>query len=451
MMLTGENGIITRADEAKNKTEISNLKEQAEIIRQGIVTGNRAEGKETTREEIIEGILEEMGGEAEGNLIKTEDGKNEIIVKEDGEIEVVEKGEGYTDAEYKEPAPESDFRWTTLEDGTVRIYEYLGTETSLHIPDTIDGKKVTVIKMDGRGGSSSNFVEGGRLSQNGIIFKSVKIPETVTEIGADAFEESKLENIKLPSKLTNIGPYAFYRNKLKKLEMPDTVTIVGYRAFGENEIETLKLSQNLTRIEEFAFSGNKIKSIVIPEGVTFIGDRAFMNNQATKIEIPSTVTTMEEGAFIQNNMEEIIYGRTPTGEGDKTVINSYAGRNAGNIVIPSSVRKIEHYAFISAGITNLEIEEGVEEIGMGAFSNAEENIESLIIPSSVKKVRMSSFWFKKIKNLEFKGETNINAYGTISADEIEKIIVPVGKKEYYQNLIDDEVIDCSNIGSIVEE
>ena len=64
-----------------------------------------------------------MGGEAEGNLIKTEDGKNEIIVKEDGEIEVVEKGEGYTDAEYKEPAPESDFRWTTLEDGTGSITE----------------------------------------------------------------------------------------------------------------------------------------------------------------------------------------------------------------------------------------------------------------------------------------------------------------------------------------
>ena len=123
MMLTGENGIITRADEAKTKTEISNLKEQAEIIREGIVTGNRAEGKETTREEIIEGILEEMGGEAEGNLIKTEDGKNEIMVKEDGEIEVVEKGEGYTDAEYKEPAPESDFRWTTLEDGTGSITE----------------------------------------------------------------------------------------------------------------------------------------------------------------------------------------------------------------------------------------------------------------------------------------------------------------------------------------
>ena len=57
---------------------------------------------------------------------------------------------------------------------------------------------------------------------------------------------------------------------------------------------------------------------------------------------------------------------------------------------------------------------------------------------------------KKYRNLN-KGETNINAYGTISADEIEKIIVPVGKKEYYQNLIDDEVIDCSNIGSIVEE
>ena len=340
MMLTGENGIITRADEAKTKTEISNLKEQAEIIREGIVTGNRAEGKETTREEIIEGILEEMGGEAEGNLIKTEDGKNEIIVKEDGEIEVVEKGEGYTDAEYKEPAPESDFRWTTLEDGTVRIYEYLGTETSLHIPDTIDGKVVTVLKSDRKTSSSSgSSTEGGNIAR-----------------------------------------------KLKDVKIPDTVTTIGYRAFERFEIETLKLPKNLTIIEDFAFADNKIKSIEIPEGVTFIGERAFMDNQATKIEIPSTVTTMEEGAFVRNNVEEIIYGRTSTGEEDKTVINSYAGKNAGNVVIPDGVKKIESWAYYDVGITSLEISESVKTIGLYSFNG--KNIKRLVIYAQPEAVHM---------------------------------------------------------------
>ena len=252
--LTGENGILTKATEAGKQTEIEGIREEAELVKQEVLSGDLVTGEDTAREDVINAIVDEMGGTANGNLITTEDGKYEIMVKEDNTIEVVEKGQGYIDAEYKEAAPESDFRWTTLEDGTVRIYEYLGTETSLHIPDTIDGKPVTMLKMDKtNAGDSSEFVEGGELSQNGVVFKSVKIPDTVTEIGADCFKESELESIKLPSKLTTIGPYAFNDNQLKNVEIPDTVTVIGYNAFSGNEIENLKLSSNITRIERHTF------------------------------------------------------------------------------------------------------------------------------------------------------------------------------------------------------
>ena len=212
--LTGENGILTKATEAGRQTEIEGIREEAEMAKQGVLSGDLTTGKDTTREDVINGIVDEMGGTATGNLITTEDGKYEIMVKEDNTIEVVEKGQGYIDAEYKEAAPESDFRWTTLEDGTIRICKYLGTETSVNIPDTIEGKPVTMLKCDGSYTINGVKDEGGHLSSN-VSLKSVKIPDTVTTIGHSTFEGDNLEHVKLPSNLEWIGRNAFYKNSLK--------------------------------------------------------------------------------------------------------------------------------------------------------------------------------------------------------------------------------------------
>ena len=111
--------------------------------------------------------------------------------------------------------------------------------------------------------------------------------------------------------------------------------------------------------------------------------------------------------------------------------------------------KIHIWAYYDVGITGIEIPEGVEEVGGACFFG--KNLEKLIVPSTLKKSRIWAFWFDKINYLEFRGETTFNVKYTISVKEIEKMKVPTGRKEYYQNLIDDEVIDCSNIGSIVEE
>ena len=449
--LTGENGILTKATEAGKQTEIEGIREEAELVKQEVLSGDLVTGEDTAREDVINAIVDEMGGTANGNLITTEDGKYEIMVKEDNTIEVVEKGQGYIDAEYKEAAPESDFRWTTLEDGTVRIYEYLGTETSLHIPDTIDGKPVTVLKLDKNNGTSEGSFEGGKIATN-VTLKSVKIPDTVKEIGYKSFSSEELEYIELPLELTIIGREAFSRNKLKEIEMPDTVTSIDERAFQENEIENLKLSSNITRIERFTFYNNEIKSIEIPEGVTFVGDKAFGNNQATKIEIPSTVTTMEGGAFTKNNLEEIIYGRTAAGEEDKTIINSYAGRNAGDVVIPEGVKEIENSAFSDVGLTSLEIPASVKDIGGGAFNG--DNLEKLIIYAQPEKVRTFSFHFEKIEYLEFKANTFCNSMGAIYAQSITEMKVPYSEDhsvlEYYKGLIENSVI-VGEVESITEK
>ena len=451
--LTGENGILTKATEAGRQTEIEGIREEAEMAKQGVLSGDLATGKETTREDVINAIVDEMGGTATGNLITTEDGKYEIMVKEDNTIEVVEKGQGYIDAEYKEAAPESDFRWTTLEDGTVRIYEYLGTETSLNIPDTIDGKVVTVLKSDSRYVSSSGSGEGGKIATQ-VTLNSIKIPDTVTEIGRGAFLENNLEKIEFPSNLTTIGASAFGKNKLKKVEMPNTVTTVGESAFKGNVIEDLKLSSGLKEIKASTFSNNKLKSIKIPEGVTHLENYSFSDNEATNIEIAKTVTTIDQGVFLRNNLEDFIYARTSTGEEDKTFIKCYAGKNAGNLKIPDGVELVESNACFDVGITSLEIPASVRRIGGFAFGG--DDLEKITIYAQPEMVMQLAISADNIECIEFKADTFYSGSGIIFATgSINKIIVPYSEDhsvlEYYKGLQSNgTILAGKSIGEIIE-
>lgn len=412
--LSGPNGILNNATLAKGKTKIATIKEQAEIAKQGIIIENQKQGIDTTRDEIINAIAKELQiptEDVEGNLIKTENGEYEIMVKEDNTIEVVSKGEGYVDAEYKQPAPESDFLWKELEDGTIRILEYIGNEISLNIPETIDGKKVTVIQNDEMIMGGTEPIEGGEVVRNKAI---------------------------------------------KSLKLPDTVTIIGYASFRGNQIEELKLSKELLRIEDYAFCSNRITSIEISEKVVFIGERAFFDNQATKIEIPKSVVEIEGGAFTKNNLEKIIYGRTEMGEEDRTIINSYAGRKAGDIIILKGVKEIQNSAFFSVGVTSIEIPEGVEKIGGMCFSSSE-NCKKIIIPTTINYFGAIAFNFKNIEYIEFKRNVFVeDGWGIITANKINKIKVPYSEDgsilEYYQELINKGIIFASGgIDSIVDQ
>ncbi|MCI6498107.1 MAG: leucine-rich repeat domain-containing protein [Lachnospiraceae bacterium] len=66
-----------------------------------------------------------------------------------------------------------DYYYDVLEDGEISVYSYKGTETVLHIPETIDGYTVTVV--------GSNI-----LMENDTV-EEVVIPDTCKSIGSAAF------------------------------------------------------------------------------------------------------------------------------------------------------------------------------------------------------------------------------------------------------------------------
>lgn len=111
------------------------------------------------------------------------------------------------------------WRYKELEDGTVAITGYNGSDTKLTIPDKLDGCTVTAIAE--------------RAFYWNRTLKEVTLPDTVTAIERQAFGYcDQLEKVKLSANLVKLGDLAFYDNyELKKLQLPKTLTDCGVNPF----------------------------------------------------------------------------------------------------------------------------------------------------------------------------------------------------------------------------
>lgn len=111
-------------------------------------------------------------------------------------------------------------------------------------------------------------------SENGILFNKGKtilikcppvtmdgeiyeIPNTVAEIGDQAFFTSHIKNVIIPSSVKKIGNESFLAcSNLEEVNIPEGLEQIGWTAF---------------------YRCHKIKTIVVPSSVTFIGGGAFNN------------------------------------------------------------------------------------------------------------------------------------------------------------------------------
>ena len=109
-------------------------------------------------------------------------------------------------------------------------------------------------------------------------FNITVIPNTVTKIGANAFQGSEITSIVIPNSVTSIAPQAFYGClKLKTVTLSDKLKTIGHDAFaGCESLESINLPFTLTKIDEYAFEGCKsLKEITLPAKLQFINEGAF--------------------------------------------------------------------------------------------------------------------------------------------------------------------------------
>ncbi|MDR1778741.1 MAG: leucine-rich repeat protein, partial [Clostridiales Family XIII bacterium] len=194
-----------------------------------------------------------------------------------------------------EPGPgvTEDWQYTVKADGTIRIDAYLGTDSVLVIPSTLDGKTVTDI--------------GDQAFYYDDTITSVTIPASVTRIGEEAFDHAqKLETVTINGVITDFGFYAFsccYNlttvslaagnteiprfgfyacQKLTTINLPEGMTVIGGMGFAYcSSLTTITVPQSLILIDAYAFFRSGLNSITLPASVTIMGEYVFADTNAT--------------------------------------------------------------------------------------------------------------------------------------------------------------------------
>ena len=143
--------------------------------------------------------------------------------------------------------------------------------------------------------------------------RKINIPNSVKSwASAGTFEGlSSLETVGKVGEMTWIRAYTFVNcNNLKNIELPDTITSISEGAFnGCGKLSLSKLPASLKKIGFCAFAGCAFgEELIIPEGVTSIGYLAFGGcNKVRKIVIPKSVTTLGTRAFFNTSKDCEVY------------------------------------------------------------------------------------------------------------------------------------------------
>lgn len=244
-------------------------------------------------------------------------------------------------------------------------------------------------------------------------FKSTSVnqidwSEGLEEIGARAFENISGKTLTLPSTVKRIGESAFEKAWISELHLKGDMESIGSRAFADSSLSYLEFDfYEPIEIAEDAFVGTNVMDLDLPWDSSFENQAQYaeifreqcpdctvwINNpeSAGVAEYPDNsleITRIENGVWSMYNGEVVDltvwpnYDEIPvTALGDglfkgNQSIRSFYPHHCGWFIT------IGNEVFADSSLEYIEMFEGIETIGNGAFRNCK-NLTELILPASL--------------------------------------------------------------------
>ena len=215
---------------------------------------------------------------------------------------------------------------------------------------------------------------------------SVQIPDSVTDIGASAFDNcTALSDMTLPKNLKTLGWLAFAGcSSLKTLTMPASLTEGGGSAFSKcTGLKEVYFEKGSKAVEFMQFLGcTSLEKVVLPAGLERIGIEAFTGCTSLKsLSIPASVAeigmypasactslqeiTVASGNKYYTSQNGALYTK------DMKKLIQYPGGRTGGVVIPQGVETLGLNSISCPGMTSILLPASLKLIASGAFNGCD--------------------------------------------------------------------------------
>ena len=386
----GEDGIITKANQAKYMAELSTFQEEL-----GLFKANKQISEE--------GFSAESITAGEGNLsYVTDDG----IVTEGTIYDVITSLRGSSFAGKLEII-KGELLINSQDMEEIKVAQSMGIQVNPYI--IIDGE----LKSDG-----ANLA---LMDSTGTL----TIPDGVTKIGNGAFANlSGLKTIIIPGTVKEIGENAFTNNAdLTRVVLQEGIEMIGDEAFKEcDNLTTIELPESLRSIGSNAFQEcSKLDNVIIPSQITRIEVATFYDcSNLTTIKLPENLQIIQDYAFSSCICLDNIY----ISKNVNSIANNAFNRctNLTNIEIAEENTKYSYsqengmlmdlennnILFISGevlkNITTFSIPDGITNFNTSI--NSYTNITAIIIPSSLETIGTAYIFPNTISDVQITGGNN---------------------------------------------
>ena len=205
----------------------------------------------------------------------------------------------------------------------------------------------------------------------GTALETVDLSKTNVTIMKDGvfFNNTSLTSIQLPNKLEYFWDSAFNGcTSLNTIVMPSTVkAIYNYVFQGCTSLSNVTLNEGCTTLGHHVFKNSSLAAVTFPMTLGSIGEYAFEGTKLETVDLSNTqIKKLPNGSFY--NCEKLNDVKLPielTDIGERAFYQSAIA----SITFPSSLQKIDAWAFQNTKLTNVVIPTKTGHIGDGAFSD----------------------------------------------------------------------------------